>query len=154
MPRKRDVLESLKRDELQAAADRFDVPVRDRRVRDDLIDALASSRKAGLAGILEDLSRYRLKEICRALDLDDSGREKAVLIDRLAGRDGHAPSTKPAAESPDLRAEPWLPVPEPPSAPHGGTRYNAGRPPADPKRRPSRGSEEGMEQAQLNWIAN
>lgn len=87
MPRKRDVLESLKRDELLAAADRLDVPVRDRRVRDDLIDALAASRRAGLAGILEGLSRYRLKEVCHALDLDDSGREKALLIDRLAGRD-------------------------------------------------------------------
>jgi type I restriction enzyme M protein len=92
MPRKRDVLETLKRDELIAAADRLDVPVRDRRVRDDLIEALTASRKAGWPGILEDLSRNRLKEICRALGLDDSGREKALLIDRLAGQDGHAPS--------------------------------------------------------------
>jgi type I restriction enzyme M protein len=100
MPRKRDVLENLKRDELIAAADRFDVPVRDRRVRDDLIEALAASRKAGLPGILEDLSRNRLKEICRALGLDDYGREKAPLIDRLAGQDGHAPSAN-AATDPD-----------------------------------------------------
>jgi type I restriction enzyme M protein len=98
MPRKRDVLENLKRDELIAAAARFDVPVRDRRVRDDLIEVLAASRKAGLPGILEDLSRNRLKEICRALGLDDSGREKALLIDRLAGQDGHAPSTNVATE--------------------------------------------------------
>jgi type I restriction enzyme M protein len=87
MPKKHDILEILKRDELLAAADRLDVSVRDRRVRDDLIDALAASRKAGLAGILEGLSRDRLKELCRALGLDDSGREKAVLIERLAGKD-------------------------------------------------------------------
>lgn len=96
MPRKRDVLETLKLDELFAAADRLDVPVRDRRVRDELIEALAASRKAGLPGILEGLSRNRLKEICRALDLDDSGREKALLIDRLAGQDGHAAPTNAA----------------------------------------------------------
>jgi type I restriction enzyme M protein len=95
MPTKRDVLEQLKRDELLATADRFGLDVPDRRVRGDLVDVLAGSRKAGLAGILEDLSRIRLKEICRALDLDDSGREKAALITRLAGRDGHVPSTKP-----------------------------------------------------------
>lgn len=98
MPRKRDVLEVLKRDELLAAADRFDVSVRDRRVRDELIEALASSRKAGLAVILESLSRDRLKEVCRALDLDDSGREKAVIIDRLAGRDS-PPSDSQAGSS-------------------------------------------------------
>ncbi|HYO16579.1 MAG TPA: type I restriction-modification system subunit M N-terminal domain-containing protein, partial [Thermoanaerobaculia bacterium] len=156
MPRKRDVLEALKRDELVDAVDWFDVPVRDRRVRDDLIDALAASRKAGLAGILEGLSRNRLKEICRALDLDDSGREKAVIIARLAGRDGHASATMPAAVS-TPRSIPA--APEPPREPDAsrepaGSRYHAGRPPADSKRRPSRGSEEGMEQAQLNWIAN
>lgn len=98
MPRKRDVLQALKRDELLAAADRLDVPVQDRRVRDGLIDTLAASRKAGLSSILEGLSRNRLKEICRALDLDDSGREKAVLTDRLAGR-GSSPSDSQDGDS-------------------------------------------------------
>jgi type I restriction enzyme M protein len=95
MPTKRDVLQHLKRDELLAAADRFDLEVSDRRARAVIADALASSRKSGLADILEDLSRVRLKEICRALDLDDSGREKAALVARLAGRDGHAATPKP-----------------------------------------------------------
>lgn len=35
--------------------------------------------------ILPELSRDRLKELCRAFDLDDGGREKGALIDRLAG---------------------------------------------------------------------
>ena len=91
MPTKRDVLEKLKRDELLAAADRLGLEVSDRRSRALLADTLASSRKAGLAGILEDLPRKRLKAVCRDLNLDDSGREKATLIARLAGRDGHAP---------------------------------------------------------------
>ncbi len=95
MSRKRDVLEQLKREELAAAVDRFELRVENRRAKGSLAEALASSRKAGLAAILEDLSRNRLKEICRALGLDDSGREKAVLIARLAG-DSPAP---PAAET-------------------------------------------------------
>ena len=85
MPPKRRVLESLTRQELQEAVDRYDLQVADRRVKDQLVDALAASRRAALPEVLESLSRDRLKEICRSLDLDDSGREKALLIERLAG---------------------------------------------------------------------
>ena len=46
MPTKRDVLSQLSRDELVAAADQFDVTVADRRVKDQLVDAVASSKKA------------------------------------------------------------------------------------------------------------
>ncbi|HEY9420009.1 MAG TPA: DNA methyltransferase, partial [Thermoanaerobaculia bacterium] len=95
MPSKRDVLEQLKRDELLAAIDRFGLEVHDRRARAGLIEALAGSRKAALAIILEDLPRTRLKEICRALELDDSGREKAVLIARLTGSTVQARPSKP-----------------------------------------------------------
>ncbi len=84
MPLKRQVLEELKRDELIAAVDRFELPVADKRVRDLLIDALASSRTATLTAILGDLKRARLKELCRALGLDDGGREKAVIVERPA----------------------------------------------------------------------
>ena len=63
MSRKRDVLEELKLDELRAAVDRFELPVVDRRVKGDLVEALAGSRKAGIAAILGDLSRDRLKEL-------------------------------------------------------------------------------------------
>jgi type I restriction enzyme M protein len=85
MSRKRDVLEQLKRDELVAAVDRLELPIEDRRSKTLLVEALASSRKAGLPAILADLSRDRLKELCRALGLDDSGRDKARIIARLAG---------------------------------------------------------------------
>jgi type I restriction enzyme M protein len=102
MPSKRDVLEQLKRDELLAAADRFELEIRDRRVRDEIVEVLAGSRKAGLAEVLEDLPRTRLKEICRDLGLDDSGREKAVLIARLTG--------KPGDSKPEPAAAPALPA--------------------------------------------
>ncbi len=85
MPSKREILDQLKRDELLAAVDQVGLEVRDRRVRGELVEALAGSRKAPLAEVLGTLPRTRLKEICRALGLDDSGREKALLIERLTG---------------------------------------------------------------------
>ncbi len=93
MPTKRQVLDHLKRDELIDATERYDLPVADRRVRLLLLDAVARSKKARLAEILADLPRKRLQEICRALDLDDHGREKALYVDRLTGR--HTPAQQP-----------------------------------------------------------
>src|SRR3954464_11641726 len=106
MSRKRDVLEELKLDELRAAADRFELPVVDRRIKGDLIEALAGSRKAGLTAILTDLdlSRDRLKEICRALGLDDSGREKAAIVARLAGETPATPVVAVAPPPPRKRS--------------------------------------------------
>ena len=93
MSRKRDVLEQLKREELVAAVDRFDLPwSRTAGSGKALVEALTGSRKAGLAAILENLPRTRLKEICRGLGLEDSGREKAVLVARLAGDSLASPS--------------------------------------------------------------
>jgi type I restriction enzyme M protein len=88
MPSKRDLLGLLSRDELLDVADRFELAVADRRVKDQLVDAVASSKKAGLADILADLPRDRLKELCRVLGLDEAGKEKATLIDRLTGAPG------------------------------------------------------------------
>src|SRR5687768_760638 len=86
MPSKRDVLGHLTRDELLGVVDRFDLAVGDRRAKGGLVDAIGSS-KAALAEVLVGLSRERLKELCRAFSIDDSGREKVALIDRLAGTD-------------------------------------------------------------------
>ena len=99
MPKKRDVLEQLKRDELVAAVEQFELEVEDRRVRDQLLDVLASSRKAALSAVLEPLSRDRLKELCRALGLDDSGRAKSDLVMRLAGNTAVAKSAPPRSAS-------------------------------------------------------
>jgi hypothetical protein len=83
MSRKRDVLEQLKRDELLAAVDRFDLPVQDRRGKAALVETLAGSRKTGIAAILEDLSRDRLKELCRARRV--SGWRWAKRVAAVAG---------------------------------------------------------------------
>ncbi len=105
MPTKRRILQQLKRAELLAAVDRFELEVADRRVRDLLIDALASSRKAPIDDILAPFYRDRLKELCRALGLDDGGREKAVIIERLAGRTAARAAPAPPPRCPD-RPEP------------------------------------------------
>ncbi len=94
MANKREVLGHLKRDELVEAVEQFELQVEDRRVRDQLVNALGSSRKAGLAELLEPLSRDRLKEVCLALDLDDSGRAKSNIIERIVGRS--SASSKPS----------------------------------------------------------
>ena len=53
---------------------------------------LARSRRARIADILYELSRDRLKQLCRAFDLDDTGRAKAELIDTPDGKRRHSPT--------------------------------------------------------------
>ncbi|MFS8067827.1 MAG: SAP domain-containing protein, partial [Byssovorax sp.] len=83
MPTKRDILAQLTGEELLTIIDRFALPVPDRRARESLEGAVASSKKATLAEILPGYARDRLKELCRALGLDDSGKEKAAIVERL-----------------------------------------------------------------------
>ena len=92
MPTKRQVLETLTRNELLNLADLHGLEVEDRRVRDQLIDAAASSRKVALADALAEFSRDRLKELCRELGLDEAGREKAQLVERLTGQAAKEPA--------------------------------------------------------------
>ena len=95
MTAKRTLLDHLTRDELADLADRHAVTPRDRRAKAALADALDMAGPA-LPDLLTGFSRDRLKELCRALGLDDGGREKAVLIARLAGTDARAEPTAPS----------------------------------------------------------
>ena len=131
---KRQILEELKRDELIAAVERFELPVSDRRVRELLVKALASSRTAAIAEILGDLKRDRLKELCRTFGLDDGGREKAVIVERLVGK---PPEPSPPAPSPEPSPPAPLPEPSPPAPLPGGEgrrRGIRGKPPSPPGR--------------------
>ena len=107
MPTKRAILDQLTAKELRAEVDSHDLRVDDRRVKTQLVDALAGSRKVRLDEVLLELSRNRLKELCRAFGLDDSGRKKADIVVRLVGpgaalkSDG--PRAKPAAARPATR---------------------------------------------------
>lgn len=99
MPSKRRIVETLKKQDLLALVDYFELEVADRRVRDQLVDAIASSKKARIGELLEQLKRATLKASCRQLGLDDSGREKALLVDRLLGGSAESTSTGAAAGS-------------------------------------------------------
>jgi type I restriction enzyme M protein len=99
---KRDVLDLLSRDELLDLADHFEVDVTDRRVKSQLVDALAASRRASLGEMLLTLSRDCLKDLCETFGLDTGGREKAVLVERIlsAGSGKQPPSDTPQAKEP------------------------------------------------------
>ena len=108
MPTKRAILAQLSAKELRASADSYELHVDDRRVKAQLVDVLAGSRKVRLDELLPELSRNRLKELCGAFSLDDSGRKKVDLVARLVGPapvlktgGGQAPPavSRPAAET-------------------------------------------------------
>ena len=109
MPTKRAILAELTNHELRDAIDGYGLEVDDRRVRAQLVDALARSRKVQLTEVLSGLSRDRLKELCRAFELDDSGRRKADLVARLVRPTGEVKrggSVAPAADSGPAIGEP------------------------------------------------
>lgn len=112
MTRRREVLSLLHRDELLSAADALGLEVSDRRAKEPAFEALVASKKATLDVVLGGLKRDRMKELCRALGLDDSGKEKAEIIRRLEGgsskADGHGQreisfDEAPARTSPSRR---------------------------------------------------
>ena len=113
MPTKRAILAQLSAKELRASADRYELHVDDRRVKAQLVDVLAGSRKVRLDELLPELSRNRLKELCGAFNLDDSGRKKADLVARLVvptpvlktgGSQAPPAVSRPAAETPAPKA--------------------------------------------------
>jgi predicted nucleotide-binding protein len=101
MPTKRKIVAEFTRDELWRTVDRHDLPVEDRRKLDDLQAAVRRLSRSVLREILLDFDRDRLKTICRTLGLDDGGKLKAEIVDRLVGGhdtdsgDDSEPETKP-----------------------------------------------------------
>jgi type I restriction enzyme M protein len=96
MPTTRDVLAHLTRDELIRLVDQHGVIVGNRQQKAHLAERLDEKGPA-LPELLGALSRDRLKELCRALGLDDSGKEKAGIIERIAGTNGDKTSGAKAA---------------------------------------------------------
>jgi len=124
MTRKRDILSHFTRDELLSALDALGLEVSDRRAKDPAIEALARSKRASLHAILEGFKRDRLKELCRALGLDDSGKEKDAIIARLEGGGAYAPA--PAQAELTFVSDAAAPAYAP----------RRGRPPRDPSATP------------------
>jgi SAM-dependent methyltransferase len=81
---KRRVLSALGKDQLLEIGRGLDLEVATRMAVDDLRDVIAKSKRASLSAIVqESLSRDALKEICVAVGLDDTGKEKSVLVERI-----------------------------------------------------------------------
>ena len=95
---KHALLSGLSAEDLRAYVDHYELEVADRRVKTQLVDALVRSEEATIEGLLSGWRRDELKALCRALDIDDSGRRKADLIARLAGS-GEKPERNDADES-------------------------------------------------------
>ena len=55
-------------------------------LKPELVEAIAASPRAPYPRILGQLRRDELKAICRAAGIDDSGREKAKIAERILGR--------------------------------------------------------------------
>ena len=119
MPTKRVILDHLTAKELRVGVDYYELHVDDRRVRAQLVGALASSRKAKLDELLPELSRNRLKELCRAFNLDDSGRKKTDLAARLLGP--AATSTGDGRRARPAVSRPTSGPPNPPAETQGAT---------------------------------
>lgn len=83
MPTKRKIVGEFTRDELWQIVDEHDLTVEDRRKLDDLQAAVCRLSKPTLREVLLSFDRDRLKDICRALGLDDSGKLKALIVERL-----------------------------------------------------------------------
>ncbi|NOU30777.1 MAG: class I SAM-dependent DNA methyltransferase [Polyangiaceae bacterium] len=103
---RRAILELLPRDRLAALAAHFELEVADRRSTTAHVDAIVRKRTLDFAALLALLTRDELKAGCEALGLDATGREKAVLAQRILGEpaeaeDPPAASTSSAPPPPD-----------------------------------------------------
>lgn len=86
---KKNVLNSLSRAKLLEVASAYEIAGLSGKPKDEIARALAAHRAINAADLLDLLKRDDLKRVCQAQGLDDSGREKSVLIERiLGGNDG------------------------------------------------------------------
>ncbi len=109
---KRRVLSALGKDLLLEIGRCLELDVTTRMGVEELRDTLAKNKRAKLDAIVqESLSRDSLKEICGAVGLDDTGKEKAALVERILAASNGKPPTgagytiDPAATKPSKAAE-------------------------------------------------
>jgi hypothetical protein len=109
MPTQRQVLDSLTPLELAELVRKHDIIVGGR-ARAHLVDRL-EEKGPGVRALLAGFSAERLKQLCRALRLDDAGRDASTLLARLdPGPKRRRPAgTGPLSDThPELAAE-WHP---------------------------------------------
>jgi hypothetical protein len=81
--KKRVALEVLPAERLRSLARGFDVTVENYRDRAALIEGLGDGRRVSFREVLEQLSRDELKSMCASLGLDEYGRDKDALVERI-----------------------------------------------------------------------
>ncbi len=87
----RDAFSVLTKPRLLEIAGALGLGLPGRLLKSELVNAVAASPRAPFPRILGMLKRNELKAICRAGGIDDSGREKALIAERILGRtDGDA----------------------------------------------------------------
>ena len=101
MASKRRILEALTRSGLLDVARHYEITGLTAQNRADILNALALSRKVQPEEFLTLFARDDLKRMCGSLRLDESGREKQILIDRLMGRDTE--NEQPRTPAGDMR---------------------------------------------------
>jgi len=132
-------LEVLRAARLRALVDKLELQPKDRRSKDNLVQALAGA----LPDVLPQLFRQELRDMCEALGLDPSGRTQSDLIQRIVGPDDEA----------DRAVIPTIKQSAPASS------NNGRRPSAEPEREASARERPGAPagptgDASLSWIAN
>lgn len=85
MSSKQTILSELGRTTLLAIADGESIELSERRSLDPIKTDLARKRSLGLDAILGYLSRDELKAACRVLGLEEAGRSKDELVQRILG---------------------------------------------------------------------
>ena len=81
------ILETFTRQALLDIAQALDLSGLTAKRKDEVVAALSRSRRIDTEAILACLYRDDLKALCQAAGLDDSGRAKQILVDRLLGRE-------------------------------------------------------------------
>ncbi len=96
---RRRALTALTRASLAAVTTKLNLAVADRRSQEAHAEAILGAKGVPFGDVLRPLSRDDLKVICRALGVDDSGKEKEPIVQRiLAAEDGATPAAPAAAE--------------------------------------------------------
>jgi type I restriction enzyme M protein len=105
-PTFRSVLACLTKARLLDVAAHLDVALSRAAAKDDQVEALSQSRPSALPDVLAFLLRDELKAICRAHDLDDGGRARAEIAERILSAVGASPARPRLASSAPAPAAP------------------------------------------------
>ena len=106
MATKRQILESLNHKDLLAIAESFELSIENRRRKGNVVDAVVTSRSAKLTNVLKEFSLAQLKETCRKLKIEVSGRTKVDFIEGLLGKKSvRAITTKSAKPAKPTKAK-------------------------------------------------